>query len=95
MTINEGDIDSIARLANIAIDESSKSETLNALNKTLDFVQQIQTADTQGLSPFFHESETISTLRNDTITEHNQRAEFQSIAPLTENGLYLVPTVIE
>ncbi|MES9845455.1 MAG: Asp-tRNA(Asn)/Glu-tRNA(Gln) amidotransferase subunit GatC, partial [Candidatus Sedimenticola sp. 6PFRAG5] len=50
---------------------------------------------TEGVVPMAHPLHMVQRLREDVVTETNQRDNFQSVAPLTEDGLYLVPKVIE
>jgi aspartyl-tRNA(Asn)/glutamyl-tRNA(Gln) amidotransferase subunit C len=65
------------------------------LSDILDFIAQMNTVDTKTIAPLAHPLDLTQRLRADTITEVNQRELFQSIAPQTEAGLYLVPQVIE
>ncbi len=52
-------------------------------------------ADTEGVAPLTHPQDAVIRLRDDEVTEHDQREAFQACAPQTERGLYLVPRVIE
>ena len=55
----------------------------------------MQAVDTSGVEPLAHPLETTQRLRADEVTEANHRDDYQAIAPAVENGLYLVPRVIE
>ncbi|HAS75845.1 MAG TPA: Asp-tRNA(Asn)/Glu-tRNA(Gln) amidotransferase GatCAB subunit C, partial [Marinobacter adhaerens] len=65
------------------------------LGNILDLVDQLAAADTDSVEPMAHPLNAVQRLRADEVTETNQREAFQAIAPATENGLYLVPRVIE
>jgi aspartyl-tRNA(Asn)/glutamyl-tRNA(Gln) amidotransferase subunit C len=55
----------------------------------------MNTVNTEGVVPMSHPLEVVQRLREDTVTERDQRDEFQKVAPATRDGLYLVPRVIE
>ena len=96
MTFNRKDIDKVAHLARLEIDETDIQEYASNLSKILDLVNQINSADTTGITPIAHPIENIQQrLREDKVSEEIDRESFQKIAPLTEAGLYLVPKVIE
>ena len=59
------------------------------------FVEQMEQVDVTGVEPMAHPQDMVQSLREDVVTEGDQRERFQSIAPATANGLYLVPKVIE
>jgi aspartyl-tRNA(Asn)/glutamyl-tRNA(Gln) amidotransferase subunit C len=65
------------------------------LSGILGLIEQMQSVDTQGIVPMSHSQDVAQRLREDIVTETDQRALFQSIAPSVEDGLYLVPKVIE
>lgn len=95
MSLNLTDVEKIAHLARIALTPEEAAELGGSLSGILDFVEQMAAVDTSGLSPMAHPLHMAQRLRADAVTEPNQREQFQSIAPATENGLYLVPRVIE
>jgi aspartyl-tRNA(Asn)/glutamyl-tRNA(Gln) amidotransferase subunit C len=95
MTIERADIEKLAELARIQITEDQITTTATSLGSVLDLVDQLQAADTAGVTPMAHPLDAVQRLRADEVTELNQREAFQAIAPATENGLYLVPKVIE
>ena len=99
MSLNSQDI---ARLANLARLELSPEESARLLVQTNDFfniVEKMRAVDTTGIEPLAHPLDTIQTmslrLRNDVASEPNNREANQQTAPAVENGLFLVPKVIE
>ena len=95
MTISRTDIEKVAVLARIQVDEGQVSALEKDLGNILDLVDQLSAADTESVEPLAHPLDAVQKLRPDEVTETDQRAAFQAIAPATENGLYLVPRVIE
>jgi aspartyl-tRNA(Asn)/glutamyl-tRNA(Gln) amidotransferase subunit C len=99
MSLNTQDI---ARLANLARLELSPAESARLLVQTNDFftiVEKMRAVDTTGIEPLAHPLDTIQTmslrLRDDIASEPNNREANQLTAPAVENGLFLVPKVIE
>jgi aspartyl-tRNA(Asn)/glutamyl-tRNA(Gln) amidotransferase subunit C len=91
-------LEQISRLAHLARLELSDAEAAamqQQLNDILAIVDQMGAVDTVGVEPMSHPQEATQRLREDRVTETEQRALFQSIAPAVEDGLYLVPKVIE
>jgi aspartyl-tRNA(Asn)/glutamyl-tRNA(Gln) amidotransferase subunit C len=95
MSIERQEIEKLATLARIAIDDSTINEVIARLSSVLALVDQLQAADTTGVTAMSHPMQAIQRLRQDEVTELNQREALQSVAPDTENGLFLVPKVIE
>jgi aspartyl-tRNA(Asn)/glutamyl-tRNA(Gln) amidotransferase subunit C len=95
MALNLDDIKRIAYLARIEVSENEAQETLNKLSGILGLIEQMQAVDTTGIEPMSHSQDVTQRLREDVVTATNQRELFQSIAPATQDGLYLVPKVIE
>lgn len=95
MALNIDDIQRIAYLARIEINEQEAAATLTKLSGILGLIEQMQAVNTEGIAPMSHSQDLTQRLRQDVVTQTNQREAFQAIAPLTENGLYLVPKVIE
>ncbi|MBF4989658.1 Asp-tRNA(Asn)/Glu-tRNA(Gln) amidotransferase subunit GatC [Methylophilus sp. QUAN] len=95
MALNLDDIKRIAHLARIEVSDSEAQETLNKLSGILGLIEQMQAVDTTGITPMSHSQDVTQRLREDVVTQTNQRELFQSIAPATQDGLYLVPKVIE
>ena len=65
------------------------------LSGIFDLIAEMQAVDTKGIEPMSHAQDVSQRLREDVVTETNQREAFQEIAPQVEAGLYLVPQVIE
>jgi len=95
MSLEAEDVVKIAHLARIEIKDEEIDSYVSELSGILGFVEHLNSADTTGVTPMAHPLDQIQRLRVDEVTEENQRELFQSIAPETENGLYLVPQVIE
>ncbi|MBK1852155.1 Asp-tRNA(Asn)/Glu-tRNA(Gln) amidotransferase subunit GatC [Marinobacter sp. 1-4A] len=95
MTISREDIEKVAVLARIRLDEEQIPALENDLGNILSLVDQLSAADTNNVEPLAHPLDAVQRLRADEVTETNQREAFQAIAPATESGLYLVPRVIE
>lgn len=95
MTISREDIEKVAVLARIRLEEEQIPALENDLGNILELVNQLSAADTDSVEPMAHPLNAVQRLRPDEVTETNQREAFQAIAPATEDGLYLVPRVIE
>ena len=95
MTLQASDIEKIAHLARLALGEDEVGSLGGDLSAILDLVAQMEAVDTTAVEPMAHPLEMPQRLRPDEVTEGDQRERFQAIAPATENGLYLVPKVIE
>lgn len=95
MSLNSADIKRIAHLARIQVSDTEAEATLSKLTGILGLIEQMQAVDTAGIVPMSHSQDVTQRLRDDVVTETNQRELFQSIAPAVEDGLYLVPKVIE
>jgi aspartyl-tRNA(Asn)/glutamyl-tRNA(Gln) amidotransferase subunit C len=95
MSLTTTDIKKIAHLARLNLSEAETQTYADQLSRILDFVEQMNQADTTGIEPIAHSLELSQRLRPDAVTETNQRSAFQAIAPAVEAGLYLVPQVIE
>lgn len=94
MSIEKQTIENLASLARIAIDDKQIDEVSQRLQSVLKLVDQLQAADTSSLAGN-EQSQQIQRLRDDEVTETDQRNELQAIAPETEEGLFLVPKVID
>jgi len=95
MSISANDIAYIANLARLQLSEAEQQEAADNFKNILALIDQMQSADTDQLEPLSHAIETSQPLREDLVTELNQRDELQKIAPKCEQDLYLVPKVIE
>ncbi|MGE0080865.1 MAG: Asp-tRNA(Asn)/Glu-tRNA(Gln) amidotransferase subunit GatC [Thiohalomonadaceae bacterium] len=95
MSLERSDVVSIAHLARLAIAEDDIPAYARNLSNILDLVAQMNAVDTSDVEPMAHPLDMAQRLREDVVTETNQREKFQAIAPAVEAGLYLVPKVIE
>ena len=95
MSLTADDVKKIAHLARLGINESDIDDYAGNLSSILHLVEQMNSIDTSDVTPMAHPQDVSQRLRADEVHEENQRERFQKIAPLTENGLYLVPQVIE
>ena len=95
MALTRDDVKRVARLARIAIDEREADEVLDQLGRIFGMIEEMQAVDVSGVEPMAHAQDVTLRLREDAVTESDQHELFQSIAPKVENGLYLVPKVIE
>jgi aspartyl-tRNA(Asn)/glutamyl-tRNA(Gln) amidotransferase subunit C len=95
MSLTADDVKKIAHLAKLTMSEADITLYTGQLSNILDFVAQMNKADTTGMEPMAHSLGMAQRLRPDAVTETDQREAFQAIAPQVEAGLYLVPQVIE
>jgi len=95
MSLGPDNVKSIAHLARLEIEEKNIEEYAKSLSSILDLVEQMNAVDTTNVKPMAHPMDVSQRLRVDEVLEENQRETFQKIAPKTEDGLYLVPQVIE
>jgi len=94
-TLDKSDVEKIAFLARLGIDEQDIPEYATNLSKILDMVEQLDSVDTESVKPMAHPLDAVQRLRTDVVTEENDRENLQEHAPETSDGLYLVPKVIE
>ena len=95
MAIEQDEIEKIAELARIRIKDEQIGEVTQRITEILHMVDQLQAVDTSGVEPMANPLDATQPLRADRVTESNRREAFQAIAPAVEEGLYLVPKVIE
>ncbi len=95
MALERSEVEKIAHLARLGLNEDDLPRTTETLNNILGLIDRMQAVDTSGIEPLAHPLETSQRLRADEVTERNQREAYQAIAPAVEDGLYLVPRVIE
>jgi aspartyl-tRNA(Asn)/glutamyl-tRNA(Gln) amidotransferase subunit C len=95
MSLTATDVKKIAHLARLNLSDADTTLYTEQLSKIIDFVEQMNQTDTSQAEPVAHSLDLTQRLRVDQVTETNQRAAFQAIAPQVEAGLYLVPQVIE
>jgi aspartyl-tRNA(Asn)/glutamyl-tRNA(Gln) amidotransferase subunit C len=95
MSLANDDVRRIAQLARIAITEDESAQVLERLNRVLALIDEMRAVDVSGVEPMAHAMELGQRLREDKVTERDQHALYQSVAPAVEGDLYLVPKVIE
>ncbi len=99
MSLTSNDIARIANLARLELEPTESIRLLSQLNHFFDIVEQMRAVDTAGVEPLAHPVVALSDmalrLREDKVSEPNQREANQQSAPAVEHGLFLVPKVIE
>ena len=95
MPLSLQEVQRIAELARIGISEAEARAVQSQLNDIFELIGRMQRVDTEGIAPMSHGQDMKLRLRADIQTEHGQREQFLSVAPEKEQGLYLVPKVIE
>ena len=99
MSLTSTDIARIANLARLELAPSESERMLTQMNNFFNIVEQMRAVDTTGIEPLAHPvvilSDMALRLREDRVSEPNQRETNQRSAPAVENGLFLVPKVIE
>ena len=95
MALDKSDVENIAHLARLAISEEDVPAYAENLSNILTLVEQMNSVDTSGVTPMAHPLDMAQRLREDVVSEKNQREHLQAHAPSVENGLFLVPKVIE
>jgi aspartyl-tRNA(Asn)/glutamyl-tRNA(Gln) amidotransferase subunit C len=95
MSLTTAEVQKVARLARLAMSETEIEAARTQLSGIFDLIAEMQAVDTRGIAPMSHAQDLSQRLREDVVTESDQRSLFQAIAPQVEAGLYLVPQVIE
>ncbi|WP_120996834.1 Asp-tRNA(Asn)/Glu-tRNA(Gln) amidotransferase subunit GatC [Stutzerimonas urumqiensis] len=95
MALERSEVEKIAHLARLGLNEADLPRTTETLNTILGLIDRMQAVDTDGIEPLAHPLETTQRLRADRVTETNRREAYQAVAPAVQDGLYLVPKVIE
>jgi aspartyl-tRNA(Asn)/glutamyl-tRNA(Gln) amidotransferase subunit C len=95
MSLTIDDVEKVASLARLAMTRAEVETSHNQLSGIFDLIAEMQAVDTSGIEPMSHAQDVTQRLREDNVTETDQRELFQSVAPQVEAGLYLVPQVIE
>lgn len=95
MPLNDTDLMRLARLARIRLAPQELALLAPQFEGILGLIDQLQAVPTQGIEPLAHALDLEQRLRPDEVTEGDGRAHFQPLAPEMEQGLYLVPQVIE
>ena len=95
MSLSIDDVKRIAHLARIEVEAHEAEQVLGQLAGIFTLIGEMQAIDTDGVEPMAHAQDLMLRLRDDAVTEPDQHAAFQAIAPQVEADLYLVPKVIE
>lgn len=95
MSLTSKDVQKIAHLARLSMDDNSCTKYTTQLSSIFDFIAQMEGINTETIKPLSHPFELSQPLREDVVTEPNERSKFQAIAPMVDAGLYLVPKVID
>jgi aspartyl-tRNA(Asn)/glutamyl-tRNA(Gln) amidotransferase subunit C len=95
MSLSLLDVKRIAQLARIEVTDAQAEQVLTQLQGVFSLIEELQSVDTQGIEPMSHAQDVTLRLREDQVTETDNRERFQAIAPRVDAGLYLVPKVIE
>ena len=95
MSIDVDEVKKIAKLAALDVKEEDMQSYADNLSNILGLVEQMSAVDTTGVTPMSHPFDVVQRLREDVVTEVDRREDFQAIAPKTEDGLYLVPKVLD
>jgi aspartyl-tRNA(Asn)/glutamyl-tRNA(Gln) amidotransferase subunit C len=95
MALTLDDVKRVAHLARIAISDDDALSTHAQLTGIFTLIGEMQAVDVSAIEPMSHAQDVVQRLRDDAVTEGDQRERFQAVAPQVEAGLYLVPKVIE
>ncbi len=99
MSLTSTDIARIANLARLALEPAESERMLTQINQFFDIVEQMRAVDTTGIEPLAHPVAAVMDvtlrLREDVVSEPDRREANQQSAPAVEQGLFLVPKVIE
>jgi aspartyl-tRNA(Asn)/glutamyl-tRNA(Gln) amidotransferase subunit C len=95
MPLSLEEVHRVAELARIGISDAEARAVQSQLNDIFELIGQMQRVNTDGIAPMSHGQDVKLRLREDVKTEPDQREQFLSVAPEKEQGLYLVPKVIE
>ena len=95
MALTPDDVHRIAHLARIEIDAAAAGDVHAKLEAIFALIDELNAIDTEGIEPMAHAQDAVLPLREDVVTETDRRADFQRLAPAVQEGLYLVPRVVE
>lgn len=93
--LERSDVTHVARLARLALSDAEADKALDELNAIFDMIATMAAVDTSDVRPMSHAIEMSARLRDDVVTESDQRDAHMALAPATAAGLYLVPRIIE
>ena len=95
MSLTLADVEKIAKLSRLTLNDDEKNSTLEKLNAVFALVEKMQTVNTDGVEPMAHPHEVALRLRDDAVTESDHAAEYLAVAPEVRDRMYIVPHVIE
>ena len=95
MALDKSELEKIAHLARLHITKAESEEVMLRITDILALIDEMQSINTNDVAPLAHPLDLLQRLRTDEITERDFRDELQSLAPEAQEGLYLVPKVIE
>ena len=95
MALENADIDKIAILARLQVTPNETSNYANSISSILSLIDQMQQVSTEGIEPLSNPHDASQRLRKDEVTCDNQREAFIALAPAAQDGLYLVPKVLD
>lgn len=95
MSLTDQDIKRIAELSRIAVNETEIADARAKLNNIFALIEKMQSVNTDGVEPMAHPQDVSLRLREDEVTEPNRRDDFLALAPQAQDGMFLVPKVIE
>ncbi len=95
MTLEANELQKVAHLARINLESDTLDDYSQALTSILNLVDEMQAIATEGVEPMAHPLDATQRLRIDEVTEQVDREQLQQQAPASEQGLYLVPRVVE
>lgn len=95
MSVTTLQLAEVATLARLQLQAEQAESVTRSINEILGLVDQLQALDLQKVAPMAHPRDEVQRMRADEVTETNQREAFQAVAPAAEEGLYVVPPVIE
>jgi len=95
VSLSPDEVRKVAYLARLQMDGARVPEYARELSGILDMVDKLERVDTEAVEPMAHPLDLPARLRDDAVTETDRREAYQAVAPQVEDGLYLVPRVIE
>lgn len=95
MSLSPDEVRHVARLARLAVNDDQVPQVTEKLNDVMNLLDQMQSIDTQGVEPLTNPLDRTQVLRADVVTETDARVELMENAPAQQDGLFLVPKVID
>jgi len=95
MALTKTEVEKIAHLARLHVSDIEAEEVARGVSDILALIDKMQSVDTDNVEPLAHPFDAAQKLRPDVVTESDRRDELQHLAPQSQDGLFLVPKVIE